>query len=141
MWNEGEQNISTQTLFWTVYNILQNLPLLVDQKMGSTPLLEETAAISVSLSRADGTIKGVPHYFVIEKHAHRAGRRLSRLVQAQQTKQVVTSQPRQHYCPHCGSICDLEISQQKMTSIDGEMTLPNLVSHCRKCHCGFFPSA
>src|SRR5271157_2542241 len=83
----------------------------------------------------------VPHYSVIEEHAHQLGRRLSRLVQAQQTKQAVTSQPRQHRCPHCGSICDLEISQRKLTSIDGEMTIPDLVGHCRKCRRDFFPSA
>ena len=33
-------------------------------------LLKETAAISVALSRADGTIKGMPHYSLIEEHAH-----------------------------------------------------------------------
>jgi uncharacterized protein with PIN domain len=104
-------------------------------------LLQETAAISVALSRADGTIKGVPHYSVIEEHAHQLGRQLSRLVQVQQTKQAVTSQPRQHRCPHCGSICDLEISQRTTTSIDGEMTIPDLVGHCRKCRRNFFPSA
>jgi hypothetical protein len=104
-------------------------------------LLDEAAVVSVALSRADGTIKGVPHYSVIEEHAHQLGRRLSRLVQAQQTKQAVTSQPRQHRCPHCGAICDLDISQRKMTSVDGEMTLPDLVGHCRKCRRDFFPSA
>jgi uncharacterized protein with PIN domain len=104
-------------------------------------LLDEAAAISVALSRADGTIVGVPHYSVIEEHAHQLGRRLSRLVQARQSKQAMASQPRQHRCPHCGSICDLEISQRKMTSIDGEMTLPDLVGHCRKCRRDFFPSA
>lgn len=104
-------------------------------------LLEEAAAVSVALSRADGTIKGVPHYSVIEEHAHQLGRRLSRMVQAQQTQQAVSSQPRQHRCPHCGSIGDLEISQRTMTSLDGAMTLADLVGHCRKCRRDFFPSA
>jgi hypothetical protein len=103
-------------------------------------LLEQAAAISVALSRADGTIKGVPHYSVIEEHAHQLGRRLSRLVQVQQAKQAVTSQPRQHHCPHCGSLCDLAISQRKMTSIDGKMAFPDLVGHCGKCRRDFFPS-
>jgi hypothetical protein len=104
-------------------------------------LLEEAAAISVALSRADGSIKGVPHYSVIEEHAHQLGRRLSRLVQAGQAKQAVTSQPRQHRCPHCGSICDIEISDRKMISIDGELKMPDLVGHCCKCRRDFFPSA
>jgi len=104
-------------------------------------LLEETAAISVALSQADGTIKGVPHYSVIEEHAHRLGQRLSRLVQAQQTQQVLTNQPRRHRCPHCGSIGDLEISDRQMISIDGNVKIPDLVGHCRKCRRDFFPSA
>lgn len=104
-------------------------------------LLKETAAISVTLSRADGTIEGVPHYSVIEEHAHLLGQRLSRLVQAQQTKQVVTSQPRQHRCPHCRSICDVEISHRRMISIDGNVEMPDTVGHCRKCRRDFFPSA
>jgi hypothetical protein len=104
-------------------------------------LLEEAAAISVALSRADGTIKGVPHYSVIEEHAHQLGQQFSRLVQAKQTKQVVLSQPRQHRCPHCGSICNTDISDRKMISIDGNVKIPDLVGHCRKCRRDFFPSA
>ncbi len=104
-------------------------------------LLEETAAISVSLSRADGTIKGVPHYSIIEEHAHQLGQRLSCLVQARATQQVVASQPRRHRCPHCGSICDVELSDRKMISIDGDVKMPDLAGHCRKCRRDFFPSA
>lgn|SRR5512135_2578931 len=104
-------------------------------------LLEAAAAISVALSRADGTIEGVPHYSVIEEHAHQLGRRLSRLVQTRQTQHVVTSQPRQHRCPHCGSICDVERSDRQMISIDGDVKMPDLVGHCRKCRRDFFPSA
>jgi len=104
-------------------------------------LLEEAAAISVALSRADGTIKGVPHYSVIEEHAHQLGRQLSRLVQARQTQQVLTSQPRRHRCPHCESMCDLELSDRKMISIDGDVNMPELVGHCRECRRDFFPAA
>jgi hypothetical protein len=104
-------------------------------------LLDEAAVVSVTLSRTDGTISGVPHYSVIEEHAHQLGRRLSCLVQARQTHQVMTSQPRRHRCPHCGSICDIEISDRKLISIDGDVKLPDLVGHCRKCRRDFFPSA
>jgi hypothetical protein len=45
-------------------------------------LIGETAAAAVALSRADGTIQGVPHYSVIEGHAHQLGRQLSREIQA-----------------------------------------------------------
>jgi|SRR5271157_3354230 len=101
-------------------------------------LLEQAAAISVTLSWTDGAIEGVRHYSVIEEHAHQLGRRLSRLVQAEQTKQVVTSQPRQHRCPHCGSSCDLEIGDRTMISIDGKVKIPDPVGHCRKCRRDFF---
>lgn len=104
-------------------------------------LLEQAAVIAVALSRADGTIEGVPHYAVIEEHAHQLGRRLSRLVQTRQTQQLVTSQPRQHRCPHCGSIGDVELSDRQMISIDGNVKMPDLVGHCGKCRRAFFPSA
>ena len=41
-------------------------------------LLKEAAQVSVDLGRADGTITGVPHYFVIEARAHELGQQLSR---------------------------------------------------------------
>ena len=104
-------------------------------------LLEEVATVSVALSRADGTIKGVPHYSVIEDHAHQLGRHLSCLVQVRQAQNVVTSQPRRHRCPHCQAICDVEISDRKLTSIDGDVTMSELVGHCHECRRDFFPSA
>jgi len=44
-------------------------------------LLREAAEVEVELSRADGTIQGIPHYSVIEGRAHELGRQLSRQVQ------------------------------------------------------------
>jgi len=104
-------------------------------------LLDEVAAVSVALSRADGTITGVPHSSVIEEHAHQLGRHLSRLVQGRQAQSVATSQPRRHRCPHCQAICDVEIRDRPLTSIDGDVTMSELVGHCRKCRRDFFPSA
>jgi hypothetical protein len=36
-------------------------------------LLRDAAQVSVTLDRADGTIMGVPHYSVIDAHAHQLG--------------------------------------------------------------------
>lgn len=38
-------------------------------------LLQEAAEVEVELSRAEGTIAGLPHYSVIEGRAHALGRR------------------------------------------------------------------
>ena len=56
-------------------------------------LLREAAEVEVELSRADGSIKGVPHYSVIEERAHELGRKLSRQVQQRQIREAVASQP------------------------------------------------
>ena len=103
-------------------------------------LLEETAAISAALSQADGTIEGVPHYSVIEDHAHQLGKRLSRLVQARQAGRIRATQPRRHRCPDCGSICESEIRDRHLASLDGDLKAPDLVGHCRGCRRDFFPS-
>jgi hypothetical protein len=47
-------------------------------------LLREAAEVQVELSRADGTIKGIPHYSVIETQGHELGRQLSREFQQRQ---------------------------------------------------------
>ena len=44
-------------------------------------LMREAAEVEVQLSRADGTLQGVPHYSVIEQRAHELGQQLSREVQ------------------------------------------------------------
>jgi hypothetical protein len=44
-------------------------------------LLREAAEVQLELSRADGSIQGIPHYSVIEGQAHELGRQLSREVQ------------------------------------------------------------
>lgn len=64
-------------------------------------LLREAAEVEVELSRADGTIVGIPHYSVIESRAHELGRRLSRSVQQRQMGETAAAAARMAKCPTC----------------------------------------
>jgi hypothetical protein len=46
-----------------------------------TDLLIEAAEVSDALDRTNGTIQGVPHYWIIELWAHDLGQQLSREIQ------------------------------------------------------------
>jgi hypothetical protein len=109
----------------------------LQNKLGA--LLMEAAEVSVALDRADGTIQGVPHYSVIELRAHELGQRLSRTIQQRHLQTMVTQQVPRAACPGCGTSCQLRPDQRPVTSIDGELTLPELRGHCPKCRRAFFP--
>jgi hypothetical protein len=104
-------------------------------------LMRETAATAVALSRADGTIRGIPHYSVFELHAHNLGRELSREIQAQQMTETVAEHAWKAKCPACGEVCELRPCQRPVTSIDGSLPLQELKGHCDRCRRDFFPSA
>ena len=104
-------------------------------------LLREAAEVEVELSRADGSIKGVPHYSVIEERAHELGRKLSRQVQQRQIREVVASQPLTAKCPACGTRCELRLCQREVRSVDGVLELQELAGYCAPCRRSFFPAA
>jgi hypothetical protein len=104
-------------------------------------LLTEAAEVSVALDRAHGTIPGVPHYSVIELRAHELGQQLSRQIQQRHLDTMVPQQAAQTACPGCGTLCRLEPVRRTVTSIDGEVTLPELRGDCPKCRRAFFPLA
>jgi hypothetical protein len=54
-------------------------------------LLREAAEAKVALDRAEGKIKGVPHYSVIENAAHEVGREISRMVQQMHMTELVAN--------------------------------------------------
>lgn len=103
-------------------------------------LMKEAAAAAVALSRADGSIKGVPHYSVIELHAHQLGRQLSCEIQQQQTIEVATEQTLRAKCPKCGTVCELAGCKRAVTSIDGAVEIQELKGYCRRCRRDFFPA-
>jgi hypothetical protein len=103
-------------------------------------LMKEAAATAVALSRADGTVEGVPHYSVIELHAHQLGRQLSREIQQQQMTEVAIGQALRAKCPKCGTVCELGGGKRAATSIDGPVEIQELKGHCRRCRRDFFPA-
>ena len=103
-------------------------------------LLREAAEVEVELSRADGTIKGVPHYSQIEGRAHELGKRLSRQVQQRQMSELAASQAETARCPECGTLVRLQPRQRDVKSVDGDATLPELVGDCPRCRKSFFPA-
>lgn len=104
-------------------------------------LFREVAEVEVELSRADGTIRGVPHYSLIEERAHQLGQRLSREVQQRQMGEVLASQSLTAKCPTCGIRCELESCQRDVKAVDGLLKLQELDGYCTCCRRSFFPPA
>ena len=102
-------------------------------------LLHKAAEVSVALDRANGTIQGVPHYSVIELRAHELGQQLSRQIQQQHLEAMVGQQAPRAACPGCGTYSPLEPVARTVTSIDGEIRLPELRGQCPHCRRAFFP--
>jgi hypothetical protein len=104
-------------------------------------LLLEAAVVDVELSRADGSIRGVPHYSVIEGRAHELGKQLSRESQRQQMNELTASLLAPSKCPGCGTTCEVEVQKRDLKSVDGITDFLERVSHCPGCRRDFFPSA
>jgi len=103
--------------------------------------LREAAEIEVELSRADGSIRGVPHYSVIEGRAHELGKQLSRAVQQRQMSELVASQSTTAKCPTCGTRCDVRPQKRPLQSVDGAAEVADSQADCPVCRRSFFPAA
>jgi hypothetical protein len=104
-------------------------------------LLREAADVEVELSRADGSIQGVPHYSLIEGRAHELGKQLSREVQQRQMTELAVSQASTAKCPDCGTWCHVGVKQRTVNSVDGTTALQEPVCDCPQCRKSFFPTA
>jgi hypothetical protein len=104
-------------------------------------LVREAAEAKVELDRAEGKIKGVPHYSVIEDTAHELGCEVSRLVQEIHMRELAANQPLSGKCPQCGGRHTLEVKKRRVTSADGPVQLVELVGNCPCCRKSFFPTA
>ena len=104
-------------------------------------LLREAANVEVELSRADGAIKGVPHYSLIEGRAHELGKQLSREVQQRQMNELAVAHSATAKCPQCGARCPLRSQERKVKSVDGDTSFQELVGDCPRCRRSFFPDA
>jgi len=103
-------------------------------------LLREAANVEVELSRADGSIRGVPHYSVIEGRAHELGKQLSREVQQRQMNELAVSQAATAKCPACGTLCPLQFQPREVKSVDGPTRFQELLGDCPRCRRSFFPA-
>ena len=104
-------------------------------------LMRETAEVKVALDRAEGKIRGVPHYSVIEETAHELGREVSRMVQEIHLREVVARQSLSGKCPECGTLAPLECRERPVLSGDGPIQCSELVGYCSCCRRNFFPAA
>jgi hypothetical protein len=103
--------------------------------------LREAAEIEVELSRADGSIHGVPHYSVIEGRAHELGKQLSRAVQQRQMSELAAAQATTAQCPTCGRRCDVQPQKRPLQSVDGSADVADSEGYCTGCRRSFFPAA
>ena len=103
-------------------------------------LLREAASVEVELSRADGSIVGVPHYSVIENRAHELGQQLSRRVQQQQMNELAAGAEQTAPCPACKTRWPVKIKKRRIKSVVGALELCETVAHCNRCRRDFFPS-
>lgn len=103
--------------------------------------LREAAEIEVELSRADGSIRGVPHYSVIEGRAHELGKRLSRTAQQRQMSELTASQAATTKCPTCGTRCEVRPQRRPLQSVDGTAEVTDSEGYCTGCRRSFFPAA
>lgn len=104
-------------------------------------LLRQAAEVSVALDRAEGALRGVPHYSVIEARAHELGQELSREVQQRQMAEIVAVQAQRGRCLECGRRVELVPVKRAVTSVDGVVKLQELRGYCPTCRRSFFPSA
>lgn len=104
-------------------------------------LLRQAAEVKVRLDRADGTVRGVPHYSVIERTAHELGQEVSRMVQAMHLAEIVDDGPQFARCPECETRCQLQRRKRQLRSGDGPVDLQELVGSCPCCRRDFFPAA
>lgn len=120
---------------------VSDLPRTLELQQRLERLLEEAALVEVELSRADGTIRGVPHYSVIEGRAHALGKQLSCEVQRRQMRELAASQASTARCPDCGCQCEVHPCKRELQSVDGSTEAMELKGYCSRCRRAFFPSA
>jgi uncharacterized protein with PIN domain len=105
-----------------------------------TGILRKAAEVKVALDRANGTIRGVPHYTLIEEAAEEVGREVSRLVQERHMAELATEHLAAAKCPECGTRCETKVERRRRTSVAGPVELPEPTAYCPRCRRAFFPS-
>ncbi len=102
-------------------------------------LLKQAAKVAAEI-QAEEQGRGTPHYDDIERPAHEAGERLSRMIQTGRAADVAAEQGLEAACPDCGRTCRVETKRREVQSVDGPTELTEPVAYCRRCRRSFFPS-
>ena len=80
-------------------------------------------------------------YAQMELLGHGLGKELSRQVQAALSDRQGQRMAKTFSCPSCGRDCAAEQKPKPMTSLDGDVELPETRCFCKSCRKSFFPSA
>jgi len=80
-------------------------------------------------------------YAQMELLGHGLGKELSRRVQAALADRQGQRMAKAFSCPTCGRECAAEPKPKPMTSLDGDLELPETRCFCKACRKSFFPSA
>jgi hypothetical protein len=112
--------------------------LLLREKLGG--LLSEAARVAAQVQALEQGSQ-TPHFDQIELPAHELGRRLSRMVLSERSREVAAEGLADAACPTCGAQCMVAAQTREVHSMDGPLDLAETVAHCRRCRRSFFPSA
>ncbi len=102
--------------------------------------LKEAATLAAAFQGIEQGNK-VPHFDQIEQPAHQLGKRLSRMIQADRTRELAAGGLDDAPCPTCGQKCRVTTKGREVSSVDGTIELTETVAKCRQCRRSFFPSA
>ena len=80
-------------------------------------------------------------YAQMELLGHGLGKELSQRVQAALAELQGQRMAKAFSCPTCGRECAAEQKPKPMTSLDGDLEIPETRCFCKSCRKSFFPSA
>lgn len=108
----------------------------------SAELFKELVETLVSEGMEDGEFDiDSMRYAQMEMMGHLLGKDLSRQVQAELAARQGERMPESFTCPHCSRDCPAEKKPKPITSLDGDVELPETRCYCKACRKSFFPSA
>lgn len=114
----------------------------MELKTRSAVLFEELVQALVDEGMESGQFEiDSMRYAQMELLGHGLGQELSRRVQAALADRQGQRMPAVFACPRCGRQCAAEQHPRPITSLDGEVDLPETRCYCQKCRKNFFPSA
>jgi hypothetical protein len=79
------------------------------------------------------------NFAAIEDRAHKAGRKVARLLCEQAASQCAESAERPQACPDCGRLCSGTIEERPLETRDGPLPLKEARHYCSQCRRVFFP--